>query len=226
MNGAIKSDEQTLDTSENVADLEFPSKSPSELSEKDYHSWPWAFDRDIHCLAARNHLRFWNYMGGATCAAEVREINEKVEVYDGLCGFRWCTLDSLRVESVTVPTMSSLLHQLEEVRRSLPIEQDTGLEPGHRQFLEEHISIILLASANSPSLRQSHPLIHTASKHDWNRFLYTFYVHQDEDITSHISLDTTVHLVRNHLADQLCIPSIVDKVMKRVESIINLGLSS
>jgi hypothetical protein len=71
---------------------------------------------------------------------------------------------------------------------AVKIRQGSGaevieLEPGHRHFLEERMSAVLLACPGPVGHRSSLAINNAGHRYDWDRLMFTFYTHHSEDIS-------------------------------------------
>ncbi|KAJ7661994.1 hypothetical protein DFH06DRAFT_363345 [Mycena polygramma] len=222
--------EEAVTSARDSAD--YPTEPPSHMSEReherDYHPWPWAFDRRVQFLAACTSLELPNTMKESP-RAEVLEINRMVQVYDRMCEFRWCvTWESNRrppVDAAMLGARDRMIGLAIQARRSLTADRPS-LEPHHRHFLEHRMPAVLLPPVSLPPLKTV-SRTHTASRYDWNRFLYLFYLQSDERISSCVLHEPTVHLARNELADKLSEESTYAYTVKEyIDATITLAFNS
>ncbi|KAJ7653620.1 hypothetical protein DFH06DRAFT_1204279 [Mycena polygramma] len=211
--------------------ISYPTEPPSCIAERehDYHPWQWAFDRRVQFLACTS-LELPNSMKEGA-RAEVIEINEMVRVYDRMCESRWC----ISWESDCRPPVDAALVRV----RDMMVEQATqarhfsttvqlSLEAEHADFLAERMPAVLLSLL---TLKTSARALE-ASRYDWDRLIYSFYlqpdVQPDEYISPRIISHPNIHLARNELADLLSLDSTSfgDIAMAHVRSTITLGLYS
>ncbi|KAJ6485346.1 hypothetical protein C8R47DRAFT_1129906 [Mycena vitilis] len=221
--------EEAVNSARDSAD--YPTEPPSHMlhrgHERDYHPWPWAFDRRVQFLAACTSLELPNTMKESP-RAEVLEINRMVQVYDRMCEFRWCvTWESNRppVDAALLGARDRMIGLAIQARRSLTADRPS-LEPHHRHFLEHHMPAVLLPPVSlTPPKKISRT--HTASRYDWDRFLYLFYLQPDERISSCVLHEPTVYLARNELADKFSEESTYTYTVKEhIDATITLAFNS
>ncbi|KAJ7739606.1 hypothetical protein B0H16DRAFT_1694514 [Mycena metata] len=227
--GELPLSESPLATRENVLDqitTEYPKNlSDAESAESEDLPWLWACDRGVHLVAAQTPLQLRDSMD-EDARLEMREINQKVEAYDEMCRPRrsssWANSPPV-VDPALFDLRDSLLrkmtHAVSSNNRTVQVqdaeygseeeeEEETEIElrSEHRDFLEDRMSSVLLASAGSSARPELTDTDSVVGHHDWNRLLYIFYAHGQSTFPC-ISLEQAISLARNHLADRLTVDS-------------------
>ncbi|KAJ7867281.1 hypothetical protein B0H13DRAFT_2065596, partial [Mycena leptocephala] len=174
----------------------------------------WMFDRVIY-LGALIRISLPGDEDDPATRDEVNEINEKLDSYEHMCGFRWSpsfNADSCPVDGALSELRDVLFQQVTEIQ----LPADSELKAEHREFLTEHMSALLYASDGAFTLNVR-PSICDEQHCDWDVLLYHFYALNGEDTSPYVLLEQTIHFSRNELASQINSPSFAEDHEKQLK---------
>ncbi|KAJ7195480.1 hypothetical protein GGX14DRAFT_676693 [Mycena pura] len=200
----------------------FPAKSVTDLNLDESSNLTWMHDRFVERIG---RIRFLGDAFSEEAMEEQREINQKIDLYDQMCGLRRMIDKSTlpTVDVVLSPVRAVLLAQLSELTEC-PV-----LSSIHQEFISGRLSALLSATvgAFTMSAKQNNVRIDEAeSRHDWDALMYRFYNTNVDMVSSHVTLERPIHYPRNDVADQIGAALFIDNQLRRVLSTFGLCASA
>ncbi|KAJ6490627.1 hypothetical protein C8R47DRAFT_1045418 [Mycena vitilis] len=169
------------------------------------HILTWMFDRHAYRIGRISFPE-------NTDKPDQIEINEKIIEYDAMCGFHGIPWNERPpVDAAVTHARDILVKQVVEQQAGQPAEAQPTLSTEHQRIMCGRLSALLFATLGAYTLAaksQALTLYEAEFRHDWDALLYQFYHGSETGISPSTplifsnSLEHTIHLARNALADQ------------------------
>ncbi|KAJ6490631.1 hypothetical protein C8R47DRAFT_453779 [Mycena vitilis] len=163
------------------------------------HILTWLFDRRASRIG---RISF----PATTKKPEQIEINEKIGMYDAMCGFLgipWNENQPPPVDMAVTVARDVLVKQVVD-QQAGSNETPATLSPEHQQIICGRLSALLFATLGAYTLSarsRTVTLYEAEFRHDWDALLYYFYHGRQTGISPSVFFEHTIHLARNTLAD-------------------------